>query len=156
VTDQADAEDSPAHAVIDTMIATAILVGTRNTVTADILQRYEHHLRGISVVLAFATVCELRYGALKGGWGSKRINSMESWFNKVSIVLPDNDLVNVCATLRFECEQQGHGLRDKIHDSDRWIASTAIRYEVPLISDDTVFRGAPRLNLLQQRRAAAT
>jgi tRNA(fMet)-specific endonuclease VapC len=151
VAGQADGEDISAYAVIDTMIASAILVGNRNAVTASIIQRYEHYLQGKSVVLSFATVCELRYGALKSRWGARRAESMESWIGKVSVVLPDNDMVTVCATLRSECEQQGHGLKDKIHDSDRWIASTAIRYRIPLISDDAIFRGAPGLDLLQVR-----
>lgn len=63
-------------------------------------------------------------------------------------------LVNVCASLRDRCRRAGHSLSEKIHDSDRWIASTAIRYGLPLISDDTIFRDVPDLILLQERASS--
>jgi predicted nucleic acid-binding protein len=152
VSDQVSERASTSFAVVDTMIASAILVGNRHPKAADLLHRYQEHLRGMSIVLSFASVCELRYGAMKGQWGPARIGRMEDWFRQISIVMPDNDLVETCANLRHECQKQGHGLKDKVHDSDRWIASTAIRHNVPLISDDRVFSGAPVLHLLQLDR----
>jgi predicted nucleic acid-binding protein len=102
--------------------------------------------------LSFASVSELRYGSMKGGWGSARKKRMEDWFSNVAtIVMPDNDLVNVCASLRDGCRRRGHPLSDKIHDSDRWIASTAIRYRVPLISNDGIFQNIPGIVLLQEQ-----
>lgn len=145
VTEQAGSD----FAVVDTMIASAIIVGTRSTKTADLLNRYERYLRGVSPVISFATVAELRYGALKAKWGPGRVQPMEDWIHKAAVVLPDNDLVDVCANLRNECEKRGHGLKDQKHDSDRWIAATAIRYNIPLISDDRIFNGVPGLRLLQ-------
>jgi predicted nucleic acid-binding protein len=149
VTDQAGEQRAGDIAVVDTMIASAILIGAGHPKSADLLERYSPHLRGVSVVLSFATVCEIRYGALKRNFGQRRVDAMEEWFRKVTVVLPDNDLVHACARLRAECWSQGHGLADKVHDSDRWIASTAIRYDIPLISDDRVFVGVPALNLIQ-------
>lgn len=140
-------------AVIDTMIASAIIVGGRRAWSADLLSRYGAHLRGASIVLSFATVAELRFGGIKAGWSSGRIRKMEDWFHGVAtIVMPDNELVDVCANLRAECLRSGLGLSDKIHDSDRWIASTAIRHGIPLISDDGVFRNVPGLILVQERK----
>jgi predicted nucleic acid-binding protein len=82
---------------------------------------------------------------------------MEAWFREVAaIVMPDNDLVTVCATLRETCRRNGHGLSDKIHDSDRWIASTAIRHKIPLTSDDQIFKDVPGLELLQEQHGPLT
>lgn len=143
---------SPILAVADTVIVSALLVGSRRTREAELLKRYDIHLRGKSLVLSFATVAELRYGALKGEWSPSRRQIMEDWFSDtVTIVMPDNDLVNICASLRDTCRKNAHPLSDKIHDSDRWIASTAIRYNLPLISDDGIFRDVPGLTLLQVR-----
>jgi predicted nucleic acid-binding protein len=143
-------------AVIDTMIASAIIVGDRRSWSADLLSRYGPHLHGVSIVLSFSTVAELRFGGLKGGWSSSRMRKMEDWFHGMAtIAMPDNDLVNVCAQLRFECQRSGLGLSDKIHDSDRWIASTAIRHEIPLISDDGIFRYVPGLTLVQERKGSS-
>jgi predicted nucleic acid-binding protein len=142
----------PTLAVADTIIVSALLVGGRRAREAELLRRYDVHLRGKSLVLSFATVAELRYGSLNGGFSQDRIQRMENWFSQVAtIVMPDNDLVNVCARLRDTCRQKGHALSEKIHDSDRWIASTAIRYGIPLISDDGIFKNIPGLTLLQIR-----
>ena len=142
-------------AVVDTVIVSAILVGTQRRREAELLERYDVHLRGRSLVLSFATVSELRFGALNADWGSARKKRMEDWFIEVAtVVMPDNDLVNVCASLRNKCRRQGHALSDKIHDSDRWIASTAIRYGIPLISDDAIFEDAPELVLLREPLSA--
>lgn len=138
------------RSVIDTMIASAILLGPRRPWAMDLLERYGSHLRGVSVVLSFTTVSELRYGSLKGNFGAARVARMEEWFRNVaSVVMPDNDLVNTCANLRHECQRRALALHEKIHESDRWIAATALRHNLPLISDDKVFRETPGLHLIQ-------
>lgn len=139
-------------AVVDTVIVSAILVGRQRAREAKLLSRYDIHLRGMSIVLSFATVCELRYGSLKGQWPDARKQRMEEWLSEVAtVVMPDNDLVNACANLRDQCRRRGHALSDKIHDSDRWIAATAIRHGIPLISDDRIFREVPGLALFQEQ-----
>jgi len=51
------------------------------------------------------------------------------------------------ARLRADCEAQGHALGQREHNADRWIAATAIRLGVPLVSNDGIFRDAPGLEL---------
>lgn len=63
----------------------------------------------------------------------------------MTIVMPDNDLVNVYAQMRAELQAAGHGLHDKMHEADRWIAATAIRYGLPLVSHDRIFDNVPGL-----------
>lgn len=135
--------------VVDTMLASAVLVGNKRPKERALLSRYSTHLRGRSLVLSFTTVAELRYGARKDGWGQDRAGAMEKWFHTVNVVTPDDDLVTACANLRAICFKNGHGLQDKKHDSDRWIAATALRYNLPLVSDDRIFTNVPDLVLLQ-------
>lgn len=102
-------------AVPDTNIVSAILVGPRRAKEADLLSRYDRHLRGRSFVLSFVTVAELRFGALKMTWGAGRLAIMEDWFsNTASVVMPDNDLVKICATKSF---LRGAGTRFGRQDS---------------------------------------
>jgi predicted nucleic acid-binding protein len=151
MTTAAAAAASTSLAVPDTNIVSAILVGPRRTKEAELLKRYDRHLRGRSFVLSFVTVAELRFGAQKMSFGAGRLAAMEDWIsNTASVVMPDNDLVNVYAQLRTSCAARGHGLADKLHEADRWIAATAIRHNLPLISDDRVFRNVPDLTLLQE------
>ena len=40
-------------------------------------------------------------------------------------------------------QRVSRALNQKEHTADRWIAATAIRVGIPLISNDGIFRGAP-------------
>src|SRR6266536_568635 len=146
-TGRRDPENEPV--VVDTMLFGALLTRA-STRKKELFYKYRIHLIGKPVVLAFVTVAELRYGAYKAGWGSTRLNDLEERFREVQIVMPDNDLVETCARLRLSCERVGHPLHEKLHEADRWIAATAIRYGIALVSDDVIFRNTPGLRLLQE------
>jgi predicted nucleic acid-binding protein len=53
------------------------------------------------------------------------------------------ELVTVYAMLRVACERAGHALAQREHTADRWIAATAVRLGVPLVSDDRIFEELP-------------
>ena len=90
----------------------------------------------------------MRYGALKAGWGDLRRRGLDRDLARFVIVQPDDQLMQMCAELRASCERVGHPLGNKIHEADRWIAATAIRLGVELISDDTAFDGVAGLTVL--------
>ena len=46
-------------------------------------------------------------------------------------------------TVMERCQLIGHALGGKLHDGDWWIAATAIRLAVPLVSHDGLFKGCP-------------
>jgi len=58
----------------------------------------------------------------------------------VVVVQPDDELIRTCASLRARFERTGHPLGQKVHEADRWIAATAIRLGLELVSDDAVFK----------------
>ena len=103
---------------------------------------------GEPVVLAFQTVMELRFGALRAGWGELRRRRLERRIAEIAVVQPDNEMITICAELRMRCQQAGHAIGDKLHDGDRWIAATAIRLDVPIASHDRLFSGTPGLRLI--------
>jgi len=100
---------------------------------------HSHLIEVRPVVVSFATVTELRYGAIKAGWGDLRRRALERDLARFVVVQPDDQLMSACAELRATCEASAHPLGQKIHEADRWIASTAIRLRAELISDDRVF-----------------
>lgn len=91
---------------------------------------------------------ELRYGALRAGWGELRRRRLERRVAELAVVQSDDEMISVCAELRQGCRRIGHPLGSKVHDGDRWIAAAAIRLGLSLVSHDGVFDGAPRLELL--------
>jgi tRNA(fMet)-specific endonuclease VapC len=109
---------------------------------------YRDLVGGRRVLLAFHTVVELRYGALRAGWGELRRRRLERGIAELTVVQPDNQMITVCAELRRRCQQAGHALGNKLHDGDRWIAAAAIRLSVPLVSHDGLYLNAPGLELI--------
>jgi tRNA(fMet)-specific endonuclease VapC len=108
---------------------------------------YAPILAGRPAIISFQTVAELRYGAMHRGWGKARLLRLEAKLMHPHIEHSGPELVTVCARLRARCAAAGHALGQKHHNSDLWIAATAIRLGVPLVSHDRIFRGVPGLEL---------
>ncbi len=128
--------------VVDTGVFGADLVPG-----SDLSDLYEPVLRGRPAFISFQTVSELRYGARRRGWGELRMRQLEARISQAEIVYPGPELIDSHVLLRVACAQAGHALADRVHDADRWIAATALRLGLPLLSHDAVFRDVPRLTL---------
>lgn len=128
--------------VIDTNVFGADLVPG-----SPLIERYGPLIVGRPAFVSFQTVAELYFGALKRGWGSSRMLKLDAKLARVEVVHSGPELVLVWARLRAECERAGHALGQRAHDADRWIAATAVRLAVPLVSDDGIFRDVPGLVL---------
>jgi predicted nucleic acid-binding protein len=128
--------------VIDTNVFGADLVpGSR------LARLYAPIVTGRPAFISFQTVTELRYGALRRGWGSSRMLKLETKIQLAEVVHTGPELVLVCAQLRADCVAVGHALGQPEHNADRWIAATAIRLGIPLVSNDAIFRDVPGLTL---------
>ena len=131
--------------VVDTIVVSALLNSVRRPEPAA---RYWSVIAERRIVVSFATVTEMRYGALKAGWGDFRRRVLDRDLARLTIVEPDDAVMNVCARSRADCERVGHPLGQKIHEADRWIAATAMKLGVELVSDDSVFRDVPGLTVI--------
>lgn len=128
--------------VVDTDVFSARLVPD-----STLARRYEPVLVGRIEVVSFQTVAEVRYGALLRGWGDARLRRLETEIARTEVVHSGPELIVVYAGLRVACQRAGHALAQREHDADRWIAATAVRLGIPLVSNDRVFRDAPGLVL---------
>ena len=109
---------------------------------------YAEVLVGRNILISFVTVAELRYGALRAGWGAKRRNELEETIDAAKVVWAGHGLASEYAALTAECVAAGHGLAEKSKEADRWVAATARYVKVPLVSHDGVFVDAPGIDLL--------
>ena len=93
--------------------------------------------------ISFQTAAEVRYGALRPRWGESRILKLEARPGHVELVHSGLELIQVYARLRAACADAGYPLAQREHNADRWVAATALRLGVPLVSNDGILRGVP-------------
>lgn len=128
--------------VIDTDVFSADLVPA-----SRLAERYAPIITGRPAFVSFQTVAELLYGAIRRGWGEARMLRLDSKIQHAEVVHTGPELVAICAQLRVDCAAIGHALAQREHNADRWIAATAVRLEIPLVSNDTIFQAVPGLAL---------
>ncbi len=128
--------------VIDTDVFSSLLVDG-----SALARRYSPLLVGRPAFLSFQTVAELRFGAVRRGWGAARMARLEAQIARAEIVHTGPDLTDAYVKLRVACERAGHALSQREHDADRWIAATALRLGISLVSNDRIFEHAPGLVL---------
>jgi predicted nucleic acid-binding protein len=109
---------------------------------------YQPLLVARPAVICFITVAELRFGARLAGWGQPRLTRLDHELSRVETVWPGPNLTDAYATLRAWCVQTGHGLGQKDHEADRWIAATALWLDIPLVAHDSIFSNVKDLALL--------
>ena len=128
--------------VVDTNVFTA-----RLRRDSGLASQYAKHLAGELIAIAPQTVAEARYGALKSGWGPRRITELRTMTVDVTVLPVDAETVERVAQLRNECRRIGHALHQRRHNADLWIAAAAVRWSIPLVAHDAVFFGCPGLEL---------
>lgn len=128
--------------VVDTDVYTSRLIPN-----STLARRYEPLLLGRIEFVSFQTVAEARYGAMLRGWGASRMRRMEAEIARIEVVHTGAELIRTYAELRVACQRAGHALSQREHDADRWIAATAIRLGLPLVSNDGIFDKTPGLRL---------
>src|SRR5664280_1157990 len=104
----------PVGVVVDTMVISWLLYERPGPV-AD---RYRALIGTKTVLLAFQTVMELRYGALRAGWGELRRRRLERRIAELTVVQPDDQMISDCAELHQRCRPTGHPLGDKVLAGD--------------------------------------
>lgn len=136
--------DTRGPVVIDTGV-----FGARLTPSGRLLaSRYRPFLEGRPAVISFITVAELEYGARLADWSPDRFRRLEYEIARAEIVWPGPHLTAVYARLRAWCVKAGHGLGQKEHEADRWVAATAVWLRVPLVAHDGIFANVKDLELL--------
>jgi predicted nucleic acid-binding protein len=128
--------------VVDTNVFTA-----RLRRDSGLASQYAKHLAGELIAVTPQTVAEARYGALKSGWGPRRITELRTMTADVTVLPVDAETVERVAQLRNECRSIGHALHQPHHNADLWIAAAAVRWSMPLVAHDAVFIGCPGLEL---------
>jgi len=70
---------------------------------------------GRTRVVSFVSAVELRYGALRTGWGDLRLRQLARSLSDLDVVQTDERLIDRCAELRALASRAGHPLGQKMH-----------------------------------------
>ncbi len=101
-----------------------------------------------TAVVSFVSVAEIRFGALRAGWGELRIRRLARSLADLDVVESDARLIDRYAELRAWASGGGHAIAQKIHEADRWVAATALALDLELVSGDRIFESIPGLVVL--------
>lgn len=92
---------------------------------------YRPHVKGKTVAVSFVTVGELFYGAEKKKWSAKTLSHLREKLKAVVVVPYDEELCHTYARIRAALP---NGV--VVAANDLWIAATAIRHSIPLITNN--------------------
>ncbi len=110
--------------LVDTDVFSFLMKG--HTLAAQ----YEKHIKGKKPALSFVTVGELLTWSKHKGWGPAKIADLERRIGLTGVIPYDMALCQTYAELRAKLLSAGR----PIGDNDLWIAATAIRHSIPLLS----------------------
>lgn len=93
-------------------------------------------------------MAEVRRGAYRLGYNEESWRRLESDIAQAVVVSPTNELSHGWAKLTNEARAMGHALGQKSQAHDAWVAATGRYYGLPILTDDSDFKGFPGLVLL--------
>ncbi len=113
--------------------------------------RYAPDIQGRTLILPFAVVGEMLYGAEQRNWGAARRLELERFIRRYPVEYPNYPLCEIWAELRAIARRRGR----PIERQDAWIAATAVYLDVPLVTHNAAdYAGVPGLQLISHPDSA--
>jgi tRNA(fMet)-specific endonuclease VapC len=107
--------------------------------------RYQAHLDGHTLAIAFMTVAEIYEGAWRAGWGTRRLTHLEKSLRRYVVVPADPDLCRLWGEVRAQRRSQPIGV------ADAWIAAAALQYGCDLVTHNPRdFQGVAGLTVITE------
>ncbi len=91
---------------------------------------YRPHVKGKTIALSFVTVGELYVWTIRRRWNARHVAAFEQRLKAAVIVPYDLVLCKTYGKLRAALLDKGH----PIAANDLWIAASAVRHSIPLIT----------------------
>jgi tRNA(fMet)-specific endonuclease VapC len=115
-----------------------------------LLALYWDVLRGQPLAIALQTLAEALAGAETGNWGPRRRAQQRAALGRFQLLLPDEPTAEVWARLSDHARRRGRTLSA----GDAWIAATAVRHELQLVTHDLdlLDLGFPGLDVICRAR----
>ena len=109
--------------------------------------RYEPHLAGCTLLISFMTVAELDRWAIQSKWGPARREWLRLYLERFVLLPYSRKLCALWAEVTVTAQERGR----RIECADAWIAATALRHDVTLVTHNRAdYLGVPGLRLFSQ------
>ncbi len=133
------------HVLLDTNVA--IYLATGHTLAA----RYRPHIEGHIAALSFASEAELLYTSLRARDPARAVSYWRAVLPFYLVLFPDSATCEIWAWITSVCHRLG---RPRQHN-DLWIAATALRHELPLVTHNRRdFVDIPDLSVISEAPGA--
>ena len=93
---------------------------------------YQSRMQGQVLALSFQSVAELWAWAEENNWGAKQREGLNAFLERFLIIPYDIELAQSWARVMASCKKAGR----RLEAGDAWIAATALRYQIPLLTHD--------------------
>lgn len=103
------------------------------------------HLEGRVAAISFQSVGELWYGAIKDGWGERKRRVLDDRIGRFVVLAYDEATVRAWAELKVQAEALGSAKNSQ----DLWVAATARRHRLPLLTNDRDFLSALDITVIR-------
>lgn len=141
---------APASILLDTDVFSALAVDPAPWEKRGFdLASWRSALGGASVLISFQTRAEVLSGLRSSKWGEKKIPNAEAVLESTPTIPADAEVIEAFVTLTVACRAAAHGLQQKIHNADRWVAACGIAKGIPLFARDGIYMKAPGLTLIE-------
>jgi predicted nucleic acid-binding protein len=118
-----------ATVLLDTSVASLLHPKKRNSTARAF---YEPYLTGHILALSFQTAAELYLWSEQNRWGKENRDALTELLSQFLIIPYDAHLGQVWAKVMAETRQIGR----RLETADAWIAATAIRHALMLLTQD--------------------
>jgi tRNA(fMet)-specific endonuclease VapC len=115
--------------LLDTSVASLLHPKKRNHI---LRAKYQPHMQGQILALSFQSVAELWSWAEENNWGSTQRDGLTIFLQRFLVISYDTDLAKAWAVISTHCKRVGR----RLESGDAWIAATAVRYRIPLLTHD--------------------
>ncbi|WP_353930668.1 type II toxin-antitoxin system VapC family toxin [Okeanomitos corallinicola TIOX110] len=106
---------------------------------------YAPILQGNRLAISFITVAELYEWAAIKQWGERRLTQLEAILASYLVIPVDVETCRIWGTIRAQQRAAG----TTIASQDGWIAATAIRHTLPLVTHNpSDFQNIPNLRII--------
>jgi tRNA(fMet)-specific endonuclease VapC len=111
-------------AVLDTDVFSFVLKGdSRAGLFKNVLNSHRW-------CLSFMSAAELRCWAVQHGWGARKRDDLEAHLRRCLMLMPDDAMIREWARITAHRAKRGRA----IGCGDAWIAATAVRFGLPLVT----------------------